>query len=70
MAKTTIYASLLDSDGRPVGKAVYANSDQLSVELESAEGARRLAKILREFADFVEDQTRNPASLDTWSRKT
>jgi hypothetical protein len=68
MAKTTVSMSLIDSDARPVGKAVYVNPDQLSVELESAEGARRLAEFLRQFADFVEGQASNPASLDTWGR--
>jgi len=58
--------SLLDADGF-VGRGT-GSSEHLGVQLESAGAALRLAKLLREWADFVEEQTQNPCSLDTWAR--
>lgn len=58
--------NLLDADGF-VGRGT-GSSEHLGVQLESAGAALRLAKLLREWADFVEEQTRNPCSLDTWAR--
>jgi len=53
MLKRTVTMVLIDEEGR-VGTAAHANSDQLRVELESVAHVRRLAKLMREFAEFLE----------------
>lgn len=60
--------TLWDIDGQ-VCKARCAESGSLQVELRSAREAIRFAKLLRDWADWVEEGVHNPDNIATWERK-
>lgn len=67
MAAVISTLTLDDIDG-PVGKGVSTKSGSLSVELHSASDARRLATLLRKWADWVDETAQNPEFVAVWER--
>lgn len=68
MAAVINTLNLLDAHG-DVCRARCSDSGSLQVELRSPSEAYRFAKLLRDWADWVEECAKNPSNIETWERQ-